>query len=122
MIAPEKIWANITVTGALAQQLGANARHIWTPTASAYFRRLSGPVLDAIYTTLTPSDKADHPAFKTLKNAAKATALEALFSDASVREALGLSRAEAEAIDAWLPVELQWPEAEAADDNTAQAA
>lgn len=107
---------------ALAQQLGANARHIWTPTASAYFRRLSGPVLDAIYTTLTPSDKADHPAFKTLKNAAKATALEALFSDASVREALGLSRAEAEAIDAWLPVELQWPEAEAADDNTAQAA
>lgn len=110
------------VSVALAQQLGANARDIWTPTAAAYFRRLSGPAMDAIYTTLTPSDKADHPAFKALKNTAKAQALEALFADASVREVMGLSRAEAEAIDSWLPTELQWPEAEATDDDTAQAA
>jgi ParB family chromosome partitioning protein len=107
---------------AIAQQLNTNARNVWTPTAAAYFRRLPGAALDAIYMDLTPSEKADHAAFKSQKSAAKAATLEALFTDLSVREALGLSRAEAQRIDAWLPTELQWPQIEDADDDTAKAA
>jgi ParB family chromosome partitioning protein len=110
------------LTTAIAQQLNTNARDVWTPTAAAYFRRLPAAALDAIYMDLTPAEKADHAAFKAQKSAAKATTLEALFSDLSVREALGLSRDEAQRIDQWLPTELQWPQIEADDDDTAQAA
>ncbi|MDZ4393790.1 ParB/RepB/Spo0J family partition protein [Cypionkella sp.] len=103
----------------LASQLRPNTRAIWTPTATAYFKRLGGAALDAIYMHLTPADKADHPAFAKLKNADKAKQLEALFSDLSLREALGLSREENARIDTWLPAELQWPviEATAEDDE-----
>ena len=56
---------------------------------------------------IIPASEAEETvAFTKLKKAEKADELARLFQDASAREALGLSRDQAAAIDAWLPEEL----------------
>ena len=54
-------------------------------------------------------DQDDEPraTFTKLKKGQKAKELEGLFADASVQEALGLSRAQIAKIDAWLPPEIR---------------
>ena len=94
----------------IAGMIQPTPRAIWTPTAAGFLGRVSGDYLDALWTELTglaPDDPAQ-TGFMALKKAGKAKELESLFADMSVREAMGLSRAQNAVIDAWLPPELQW--------------
>lgn len=101
-------------TGSLADYIAGLAqpdvRSIWTPTAAGFLGRTNADYLDTLWTNLL-NLTADDPAqtgFMALKKAAKAKELESLFADMSVREEMGLSRAQNELIDGWLPPELQW--------------
>lgn len=96
----------------LASQVEPEVRAIWTPTKDGYFARLPVPVLDAIWAELVPGDLAAARNWPGLKKADKARDLHDLFNSADYREALGLSRATADIIHAWLPPELQWPAVE----------
>lgn len=93
---------------ALAAMIGADVRKVWTPTAENYFKRLPGPMLDQIMAELVPDDLYDAAKFRALKKADKARQLHELFQGQDYREALGLSRAQAAAIDSWLPPELRF--------------
>lgn len=88
----------------LISMLQPQVRTVWTPTAAGYFSRITVRQMDTIWAELVPDDAAAD--FATLKKGDKAKRLDALFNDASVREALGLSRAQNAVIDAWLPTEL----------------
>lgn len=80
-------------------------REVWTPTAGNFFSRVGGPYMVTLWCDLL--DLADdHPTattFAKLKKGEKADKLAALFSHADVRSALGVTEAQAERIDAWLP-------------------
>jgi ParB family chromosome partitioning protein len=93
----------------LIRTLAPAPRKIWTPDADNCFKRLSPAALDRIWTDLVPSDKAEalDTSFARMNKGQKARELEKLFSSADYRELLGLSRAEAAAVDAWLPAEMQ---------------
>ncbi|WP_171054117.1 ParB/RepB/Spo0J family partition protein [Arenibacterium halophilum] len=93
----------------LAELTGAAIRKVWTPCAPGYFKRLPAGRLDGLWQELTalPAEAEETVAFAKLKKSEKADELARLFQDASAREALGLSRDQATAIDAWLPAELQ---------------
>lgn len=82
-----------------------DVRKLWTPTAANFFSRVRVDYLDRIWAELLglDDDDARRAEFARLKKGEKAKELEALFSDASVQEAHGLSRAQVAAIDAWLP-------------------
>jgi ParB family transcriptional regulator, chromosome partitioning protein len=91
----------------LISLLQPQVRTVWAPTAAGYFSRITVPQMDAIWAQLVPDDAGlDQPSFTTMKKGDKAKRLDALFNDASVRESLGLSRAQNAAIDTWLPTEL----------------
>jgi ParB family transcriptional regulator, chromosome partitioning protein len=91
----------------LISLLQPQVRTVWAPTAAGYFSRITAPQMDAIWAQLVPDDAGlDQPPFTTMKKGDKAKRLDALFNDASVRESLGLSRAQNAAIDTWLPSEL----------------
>lgn len=92
----------------LAVMIGADVRKVWTPTATNYFSRVPGPMLDRIMAELVPDDLYDADAFRGLKKADKAKQLHELFNSHDTREALGLSREANARIDAWLPAELQF--------------
>jgi ParB family transcriptional regulator, chromosome partitioning protein len=96
----------------LASRVEPKVRAIWTPTKDGYFARLPVPVLDAIWAELVPADLRDAKIWGDLKKAQKAAELHDLFNSAEYREAFSLSRADADAIHAWLPPELQWPAVE----------
>ncbi|APE43392.1 hypothetical protein BOO69_08165 [Sulfitobacter alexandrii] len=93
------------INGAMMEALEVTPRSIWTPTAENFFKYCRSDALDAIWRTLVATeDRADQmERFTKLKVGEKRKELEALFNDASTQEALGLSRAEITAIDAWLP-------------------
>lgn len=93
---------------ALLDALDINPRKVWTPTAENFFKACRSEYLDSIWRTLvtTDDDSDDMARFAKLKVGEKRNELEALFSDASVQEALGLSRAQVAAIDAWVPAEM----------------
>jgi ParB family chromosome partitioning protein len=101
---------------ALASLVLPDVRAIWTPTKEGYFSRCPVPVLDRIWKDLVPEDLQPPQRFAALKKAQKAQELHDLFNSAEYREALGLSRDQTAAIDAWLPAELQWPAIEGAED------
>ncbi|WP_444452542.1 ParB/RepB/Spo0J family partition protein [Rhodobacter capsulatus] len=94
----------------VAALAGANPRTVWTPDAE-FFKRLKPGQLDAIWSKLVPADLDRAGDFRSMKKADKARDLGQLFGDDDFREALGLSRDQAAAIDAWLPAELRasWP-------------
>lgn len=102
----------------LASLVEPKVRAIWTPTRDGYFARLPAPVLDAIWADLVPGDLAAARNWPGLKKADKARELHDLFNSADYREALGLSRASADTIHAWLPPELQWPAVEGEEEAT----
>ncbi len=93
------------INAAMLQSLEISPRSIWTPTAENFFKACRSETLDSIWRELAiTEDRADQmERFAKLKVGEKRKELEALFNDASTQEALGLSRAEVAAIDAWLP-------------------
>lgn len=93
----------------MAEFTGASIRRVWTPDGPTYFSRLSPPAMEAIWAELLELDTDDDriAAFARLKKAVKVKELSAMFSDASAQEALGLSRDQVAAIDAWLPPEMR---------------
>lgn len=101
----------------VAHYTNPDPRTIWTPTKDGYFGRAPVPVLDRIWKDLVPEDLQPPHRFIGLKKAQKAQELHDLFNSAEYREALGLSRNQNAAIDAWLPAELQWPAIEGAEAN-----
>lgn len=90
---------------------GADLRKRWTPDAENWFGRVRVDELDKLYTKLSglAPDSTELKTFLALKKKAKATALERLFADTEAREALGLSREQNAAIDAWVPDMLGLP-------------
>ncbi|MBL3704591.1 chromosome partitioning protein ParB [Sulfitobacter sp. BDSS02] len=92
---------------------GASIRKVWTPDAATYFSRLSVGALEALWAELLDLDQDDErrAIFAKLKKGEKAKELESLFADASLQEALGLSRAQIVKIDAWSPPEIRAVEA-----------
>lgn len=104
----------------LAQLTRPDVRRIWTPTAAGFFSRLPVARLDAIWLELMPDTlEPNHAKFRAEKKGEKAQLLHKLFNSADFREAIGTSREFNEAIDTWLPPELQWP---AVDPEIAQEA
>ena len=93
----------------LAQHVDARrmVRKIWTPDAANYFGRIRPDLQVAIWEELTGAEGDELKRFTDLKKGDRAKELEALFADTSVQEALGLSRDQVKAIDAWLPNELR---------------
>lgn len=101
------------LSAAFAASLKVSPREIWTPTAAGYLGRIPVNMLDGIAAELIPDDAHfDRAEFIAKKKGEKAKFLESLFNDMSVREALGLSREQNAAIDAWLPDELRWSQIE----------
>jgi ParB family transcriptional regulator, chromosome partitioning protein len=94
----------------LATQVQPNPRALWSPTAAGFLSRVSGSYLDRLWADLVPPSDLDpaHATFRGLPKKDKAKRLDALFNDMSTREALGLSREQNAAIDAWLPEELRF--------------
>lgn len=93
----------------LVEATGANVRKVWTPDGPTYFSRLKTDALDRIWAELLDldADSDQLREFGAMKKGDKVKELEKLFTDAATREALGLSRAAAAAIDSWLPAELR---------------
>ncbi|MDF1729354.1 MAG: ParB/RepB/Spo0J family partition protein [Sulfitobacter sp.] len=92
--------------------LGADMRRVWTPTAANFFASCSVPMLDATWAEVLElaDDDARRDEFGRMKKGEKAKALEALFSDASVQEAHGLSRDQVKALHGWVPEDFRLPE------------
>jgi ParB family transcriptional regulator, chromosome partitioning protein len=99
-----------TMADWLATQVQPNVRALWSPTAAGFLSRVSGSYLDRLWADLVPPSDLDpaHATFRGLPKKDKAKRLDALFNDMSTREALGLSREQNAAIDAWLPEELRF--------------
>lgn len=92
----------------IAEEAAASVRKIWTPGA-AFFKTARPDVLDRWWCDLLDLEEGDEriAEFGRMKKGEKVKALTALFSDASVQEAHGLSRAQVARIDAWLPPQLE---------------
>lgn len=82
-----------------------NVRDNFTPNAENFFGRVGGPYLIQQWRDLLDL-KEDHPTvttFAKLKKSEKADKMAALFGDAEAQEAQGLTEAQVERIDAWVP-------------------
>lgn len=92
----------------LATDLSIDTRKTWTPDAAIYFSRCSQPHLVDHYVALTglPRDDDRVQAFAAQGKGHKVKDLHGLLHDLSVREAMGLSRADTARIDSWLPPEI----------------
>lgn len=89
----------------VAKETQPDIRAVWTPTAANFFSRVGGPYLNALWCDLLEL-AGDHPTvttFAKLKKKEKAEKLEALFGDADLRSALGVTEVQAARIDAWVP-------------------
>jgi ParB family chromosome partitioning protein len=93
------------INAALLQSLEISPRSIWTPTAENFFKACRSETLNGIWRELVVTeDRSDQmDRFAKLKVSEKRKELEELFNDTGTQEALGLSRTEIAAIDAWLP-------------------
>ena len=99
----------------LWQLMTPDVRATWTPDAANLFAHMRSDALDALWADLTglETDAPEMAEFVKSKKGEKAKQLERLFSDASLRETLGLSRDQNARIDAWLPDVMAVPEGEA---------
>ena len=89
----------------LADDLSIDIRKMWTPDAAIYFSRCSQPHLVDHFVELTGFEHDDErvQAFEKQAKGGKVKDLHDLLHDLSVREAMGMSRADNARIDAWLP-------------------
>ncbi|MGB7319108.1 MAG: ParB/RepB/Spo0J family partition protein [Planktotalea sp.] len=99
----------LTVDADLAEVIDkaveTNIRDNFTPNAENFFGRVGGPYLTQQWRDLLDLNE-DHPTattFAKLKKGEKAEKLEALFGNGDVREAYGLTEAQADRIAEWLP-------------------
>jgi ParB family chromosome partitioning protein len=94
-----------TLGALLAEDLSIDIRKTWTPDAAIYFSRCSQPHLVNNFVELTGFERDDErvQAFEKQAKGGKVKDLHGLLHDLSVREAMGLSRADNARIDAWLP-------------------
>ncbi|MTH79573.1 hypothetical protein GL286_17810 [Paracoccus aestuariivivens] len=89
----------------IEKEVQPRTREIWTPNAANFLSRVSGPYLSQIWRELLDlaEDAPSATAFDKLKKSEKAAQLESLFSDATTREALGVTEEQASRIANWLP-------------------
>ncbi|KEJ97403.1 ParB family protein [Pseudosulfitobacter pseudonitzschiae] len=104
---PQHITA--TLGAMLAEDLSIDIRKTWTPDAPIYFSRCSQSHLVDHYVELTGHNRDDErvQAFAAQGKGHKVKDLHGLLHDLSVREAMGLSRADNARIDSWLPPEIR---------------
>lgn len=98
--------------GPLARLSGADIRKVWTPNAANYFDRVPVARLDAIWAELVADNAEAQAAWSGMKKASKAADLDRLFRDGDFRAALFLDADSCRRIDAWVPAEMAWPEAQ----------
>lgn len=95
-----------TLVAMIDKETQPNIREVWTPNAANFFSRVAGPYLNELWRDLLDLAE-DHPTattFAKLKKAEKVSKLEALFAgDTDLRQAHGITEAQAAKIDAWLP-------------------
>lgn len=84
---------------------GSDIRTVWTPTAEGFFSRVSADYLDGLLLDLTGCDPAGSgfKAWKGQKKAAKAAAMERLFTCAEYQSAWQIDAEKKSRIDAWRP-------------------
>lgn len=84
---------------------GADLRHVWTPTAEGFFKRVSADYLDSLMLDLTGCNPtgSGFKSWKAMKKAAKADALEKLFTDPDYQKAWHIDAEKKARIDAWRP-------------------
>ena len=96
---PDPLFAEIEA------QAGARVRKHWTPTAAAFFSRVSGPVMEKILADLLDAQPGDQrlASFAKMKKAEKAEVMEKLFTDQTTRKLYGLTPEQIERFDNWTP-------------------
>ncbi|MFX4298196.1 chromosome partitioning protein ParB [Sulfitobacter pseudonitzschiae] len=101
--------ATAALGAVLAADLSIDIRKTWTPDAPIYFSRCSQPNLVDHFVEMTGFERDDDrvQAFEAQSKGHKVKDLHGLLHDHSVREAMGLSRADNARIDAWLPPEIR---------------
>ncbi|MBM1691143.1 hypothetical protein [Sulfitobacter geojensis] len=85
--------------------VNTDIRENFTPTATNFFGRVSGPYLVNLWRELLDLSE-DHPTattFAKLKKSEKADKMEALFGDPEMRKAHNITENQAKRIDTWLP-------------------
>lgn len=89
----------------LAGKSDAEVRKVWTPTAENFFKRVAGPMLEGIYCHLLDLEatSVEAKAFSKQKKGDKADILEDLISDPTKQKLLGVTEAQKQRIDTWVP-------------------
>ncbi|WP_271952762.1 ParB/RepB/Spo0J family partition protein [Ruegeria faecimaris] len=89
----------------IMEEVGADMRAIWTPSATNCFKRLKGWQLDDLYKDLLDlhMDTDDYRAFSKSKKGEKNEAMHKLFNDPEHQKALRVTAEQKAKIDAWVP-------------------
>ncbi|QFT81194.1 Nucleoid occlusion protein [Roseovarius sp. THAF27] len=89
----------------MEREFSVGLRKVWTPTAETFFKRCRAEFLDNLWAELLELEDDDErrAQFRNQSRAQKAKDLEDLFTNAEVQETHGLSRAQIQKIDAWVP-------------------
>jgi ParB family chromosome partitioning protein len=89
----------------IGEEIGADIRSIWTPSAANCFKRLKGAQLDALYMSLLDlsEDASAYKAFTKSKKGKKNEDMNNLFNDPETQKALGVTADQKSRIDAWVP-------------------
>ncbi|WP_428516337.1 ParB/RepB/Spo0J family partition protein [Roseovarius sp.] len=92
----------------MEREFSVGLRKVWTPTAETFFKRCRAEFLDNLWAELLELEDDDErrAQFSSQSRAHKAKDLENLFTNAEVQETHGLSRAQIQKIDAWVPGEI----------------
>ncbi|WP_108862350.1 ParB/RepB/Spo0J family partition protein [Ruegeria sp. Alg231-54] len=89
----------------IMEEIGADMRAIWTPSATNCFKRLKGWQLDDLYKDLLNLhlDTDDYRAFSKSKKGEKVEALHKLFNDPEHQKALRITAEQQARIEVWVP-------------------
>jgi ParB family chromosome partitioning protein len=89
----------------MRKALDVEVRDIWTPTKAAFWGRMPGTYLDAVFAGLAGLDEASDVlrAFRKAKKGEKAEQMEKLFCDPDYQAALSLTETQIAAIADWMP-------------------
>jgi ParB family chromosome partitioning protein len=89
----------------IERESGANVRAVWRPTAANFFGRVSAAYLDDLLKNLLGLEPSNPgvKAFRGMRKADKAHAMERLFSDPEYQAVWGVTPETKARIDAWVP-------------------
>jgi ParB family chromosome partitioning protein len=89
----------------MGKALDVEVRDIWTPTKAAFWGRMPGTYLDAVFAGLAGLDEASDVlrAFRKAKKGEKAEQIEKLFRDPDYQAAVSLTETQIAAIADWMP-------------------